>query len=369
MSARSSADNWLRAVSIAVCASPASTLSSGRSGSRRSAISGTAVARRAAVLMWEVTTLRAVTMPYGSTVSGASRPCAPSRRSRQSCTRSSMSDGFATRAATTRRMTGSIASTSSADDTNAASSTMSRLHRCGCRNAGLPGFESSIIRNAGNADESACVTHSGTGRFGSDSQRSTSVKDCLVPLSISYSQGLTSAWSNIATFVPKLVAFLIIVIVGYIIAKIISKILAKVLQRVGFDRLVERGGIRKALASSKYDAAEILARLVFYAIMLFVLSTGFGVFGSNPVSNYLHAVIAYLPLIFVAILIVIIAAAVAAGAKTLIQNSLGGLSYAPVLANAAAAVIIALGVVAALDQLHIAAAVVNAVLYAVLAAA
>jgi hypothetical protein len=189
-----------------------------------------------------------------------------------------------------------------------------------------------------------------------------------VPLSISYSQGLTSAWSNVATFVPKLVAFLIIVIIGYVIAKVVSKILAKILQRVGFDRLVERGGVQRALASSKYDAAEILARLVFYAIMLFVLSTGFGVFGSNPISNYLRAVIAYLPLVFVAILIVIIAAAIAAGAKTLIQNSLGGLSYAAVLANAAAAVIIALGVVAALDQLHIAAGVVNAVLYAALAA-
>ncbi len=189
-----------------------------------------------------------------------------------------------------------------------------------------------------------------------------------MPLSISYSQGLTSAWSNIATFVPKLVAFLIIVIIGYLISKIISKVLAKVLQRVGFDRLVERGGVKKALASSKYDAAEILARLVFYAIMLFVLSTGFGVFGSNPVSNYLRAVIAYLPLVFVAILIVIIAAAIAAGAKTLIENSLGGLSYASLLGNAAATVIIALGVVAALDQLHIAAAVVNAVLYAALAA-
>jgi len=189
-----------------------------------------------------------------------------------------------------------------------------------------------------------------------------------VPLSISYSQGLTSAWSNIATFVPKLVAFLVIVVIGYLVARIVSTILAKVLRRVGFDRLVERGGVRRALASSKYDAAQILARLVFYAIMLFVLSTGFGVFGSNPVSNYLHAVVAYLPLVFVAILIVIIAAAIAAGAKTLIQNSLGDLSYAAVLANAAAAVIIALGVVAALDQLHIAAAVVNAVLYAVLAA-
>jgi hypothetical protein len=189
-----------------------------------------------------------------------------------------------------------------------------------------------------------------------------------VPLSISYGQGFTSAWSNVATFVPKLVAFLVIVIIGYVIAKVISKVLAKILQRVGFDRLVERGGVQRALASSKYDAAEILGRLVFYAIMLFVLSTGFGVFGSNPVSNYLHAVVAYLPLVFVAILIVIIAAAIAAGAKTLIQNSLGGLSYASLLGNAAAAVIIALGVVAALDQLHIAAAVVNAVLYAALAA-
>jgi hypothetical protein len=36
-----------------------------------------------------------------------------------------MSDGFATRAATTRRMTGSIATTSSAEDAFAESSTMS----------------------------------------------------------------------------------------------------------------------------------------------------------------------------------------------------------------------------------------------------
>jgi hypothetical protein len=52
--------------------------------------------------------------------------------------------------------------------------------------------------------------------------------------------------------------------------------------------------------------------------MLFVLSTAFGVFGSNPISDYLRAVIAYLPLVFVAIVIVVIAAAIAAGARNLI---------------------------------------------------
>jgi mechanosensitive ion channel-like protein len=186
--------------------------------------------------------------------------------------------------------------------------------------------------------------------------------------SIDFGAGVSSAWSNVATFVPKLAVFLLILIVGYLIAKAITAILARVLVRVGFDRLVERGGIKRAMDRSSYDAAGILAKIVYYAIMLFVLSTAFGVFGSNPISDYLRAVIAYLPLVFVAIVIVVIAAAIAAGAKNLIENSLGGLSYARALANLASGFILAIGVIAALDQLHIAANVVNAVLYAVLAA-
>jgi hypothetical protein len=189
-----------------------------------------------------------------------------------------------------------------------------------------------------------------------------------MPEAINYGTGVSNAWSNVATFIPKFVVFLIILIVGYVIAKVIAKILSTVLTRVGFDRLVERGGIKSALDRSQYDASGILAKLVFYAIMLFVLSTAFGVFGTNPVSDYLHAVIAYLPLVFVAIIIVIIASAIAAGAKKLIEGSLGGLSYGKTLANLAAGFILAIGIIAALDQLHIAANVVNAILYAALAA-
>ncbi len=173
---------------------------------------------------------------------------------------------------------------------------------------------------------------------------------------------------QVITFLPKLLGFLLILIIGYFIAKLLAKVVDKVLERVGFDRAVERGGIKKALAKSQYDASDILAKIVFYAVMLFVLSTAFGVFGDNPISDYLRAIIAYLPKVFVAILILVIAAAIAAGVKLLVQNALGGLSYGSLLANAASVVILALGVFAALDQLEIAQNVVNAVLYAVLAA-
>jgi hypothetical protein len=189
-----------------------------------------------------------------------------------------------------------------------------------------------------------------------------------MPESINYTNGLSNAWSSVATFIPKLVVFLIIVIVGWLIAKVITKVISAVLTRVGFDKAVERGGVKKALESSKYDASDILAKIVYYALMLFVLSTAFGVFGTNPISAYLHAVIAYLPLVFVAIIIVIIASAIAAGAKALIENSLSGLSYAKVLGNVVSGLILAFGLIAALDQLHVATNVVNAVLYATLAA-
>ena len=177
-----------------------------------------------------------------------------------------------------------------------------------------------------------------------------------------------NALDTVLDFLPRLVLFLVILAIGYFIAKALEKVLVKVLDRVGFERAVERGGIKKMLSGSQYDAGQILARIVFYAVMLFVLSTAFGVFGTNPISTYLSAVIGYLPRVFVAILILVIAAAIAAAVKLLVQNSLGSLSYARVLANAASTVILALAVIAALDQLQIAQNVVNAVLYAALAA-
>ena len=48
-------------------------------------------------------------------------------------------------------------------------------------------------------------------------------------------------------------------------AKLIAKVIDKILERVGFDRAVERGGIRRALEQSKYDASTIISKIVFYA--------------------------------------------------------------------------------------------------------
>jgi hypothetical protein len=189
-----------------------------------------------------------------------------------------------------------------------------------------------------------------------------------MPLAVDYQGGIESAWSNVATFVPKLVVALLILLIGWFVAKAVAGILNKVLERVGFDRVVERGGVRQVLARSRYDASDILAKLVFWTIMLLVLQLAFGVFGSNPVSDLLRGLIAYLPNVFVAILILVIAAAIARAVTDLLSNLLSSVQGGQLLARGAGVAVLVFAVFAALDQLQIAPRIVTGLWYALLAA-
>ncbi|MFB9630744.1 mechanosensitive ion channel family protein [Nonomuraea helvata] len=180
-------------------------------------------------------------------------------------------------------------------------------------------------------------------------------------------QGLSDAWRAIATFVPKLVAMLVILVIGYLVAKALEKIVDKILERVGFDRAVERSGIQRWLERSKYDASSLLAKIVFYAILLVTLQLAFSVYGPNPISSMLNGVVAWLPLALVAIVIIVVAGAVAKGVRDVLEGMLGGLSYGRWLATAASVFIWALGIIAALNQIGVATTVTTPVLITVLA--
>lgn len=183
-----------------------------------------------------------------------------------------------------------------------------------------------------------------------------------------FKAGFDQALEEAALILPKVGYFLLILIIGFFVAKLIAKILTKVLQKAGFDKLVERGGVKQAMSKSKYDAATILGKIVFYFIFLGVLSLAFSVFGpDNPISQFIDRIVAFLPSLFVAIIALIIAAAIAAAVKELLSNMLGGLSYGTTLANVASFFILGIGVFFALGELGIAPLIVGGVFYALLA--
>jgi cell shape-determining protein MreD len=179
--------------------------------------------------------------------------------------------------------------------------------------------------------------------------------------------GVSSAWTAVATFVPKLVAFLVIFLIGWVIARVLGKVVGRLLNKVGFDRVVERGGLKQILDRGSYQASEVIAKVVYYAILLIALEVAFGVFGPNPISDILTSVVAWLPRLIVAMVIIVIVGAIARVVKGLVGGALSGLSYGSMLGTIAAVFIWGLGVIAALNQIGIATAVTTPVLITVLA--
>ncbi len=181
-------------------------------------------------------------------------------------------------------------------------------------------------------------------------------------------EGLGQAWAMVATFVPKLLGFLVVLLIGWLIAKALAKAVGFLLKRVGFDRLVERSGLGGAMSKSPIDASGLIVKLVYYFVLLIALQLAFGVFGTgNAVSALLNDVIAYLPRIAVAIVLVLVAAAIGKALRGLVTGALGNRPYTRMLGGITYGFIVALGVIAALNQLGIAVAVTTPILIAVLA--
>ncbi len=187
------------------------------------------------------------------------------------------------------------------------------------------------------------------------------------PLALDLEGPVTDGFRSVMTFIPKLLGFLVILLVGYFVAKIVSKLVDKGLEKAGFDRAVERGGIKKALSKSSYDASDIVAKLVFFAIFIPFLSAAVGALGIAALQQPLAAFIALIPKIIVAVVLVVIGAVIAGTVKSFLSNALGDLSYGSVLATAAAVLILFGFVKSALDQVGIATVVTSALLYTVFA--
>lgn len=179
------------------------------------------------------------------------------------------------------------------------------------------------------------------------------------------SQSFQTLMNQLASFLPKALAFVVTIIIGWIVAKLVRKVVTKLLARIGLDRVAERGGLRRF--TGKYTMSEMVGLLVYAAIWLLTLQLGFGFFGANPVSQMINAVIAFLPQLFVALIIMVVAFAVANMVFDLVSNAMSAVSYGRPLARIAQVAIIAIAGVAALNQIGVATTVTMPVLITVLA--
>jgi small-conductance mechanosensitive channel len=165
-------------------------------------------------------------------------------------------------------------------------------------------------------------------------------------------ESLRNALDVFLSYIPQLIGAIIILIVGYIVAKILQAVVSRVLQAIGFDSWMERGGIKQFLdrAQTRETPATVMGKLVFWFVFIIAIVMATDALGIRQVSAVLSQLIAYIPNVIAAVLILILAALLANFLASIVRGATGS----DLLSNIARYAIIVYAAFAALTQLGIA---------------
>lgn len=183
---------------------------------------------------------------------------------------------------------------------------------------------------------------------------------------------LSNAVNLILTFIPRLIGFLVILIVGLIIAALVARAVTFLLRRVGFDRMADRIGLTRfeQRMGVRMDTAGILGKIVYWFILLIFLVPAADALGVPAVSNILNTLVAYIPNVFVAILILFLGTLAATVVADLVRGAVASANIGNpnIFAGIARWAIIGFAGLVALEQLKITPDLLNELFGAIVAA-
>jgi small-conductance mechanosensitive channel len=183
-------------------------------------------------------------------------------------------------------------------------------------------------------------------------------------------QSLQSAFTTLVDYLPRIVGAIVVLIVGYIIAKILNIVITKLLRRAKLDaRLTSTSGDRFVeRVSPGGSPARLVGGVVFWVIMLFVISSAIGTLNIPALTGFMNLVLSYLPNVLAALLIFIVAAAVAGSIGGLAHRTMGDTPTGRVVRTGGPALVMAIAIFMILTQLGIAPVIVTATYIALIGA-
>ncbi|MDU0355202.1 mechanosensitive ion channel [Paraglaciecola aquimarina] len=143
----------------------------------------------------------------------------------------------------------------------------------------------------------------------------------------SFNDALSQFWTEIAGFIPNLIATVIVVVIGLYISKLVTKWVAKLVEKVGFNTLCNRLGVGKGLKTLGVVASpsQVVGGVLHIFFVLVILVAGADTLGLDRFSAILNDFVLYLPKIFGAILITLVGLFIASKGKSQVEKSLTNL--------------------------------------------
>jgi hypothetical protein len=172
---------------------------------------------------------------------------------------------------------------------------------------------------------------------------------------------LVQSWNNFAEafvlFVPRLVAAAIIFAGGFIVAVLVRRVTQRALAAVQFDRLTLRSGATEMLRAAELPTAEVLiAKILFWIVLLGFTVSAVDTLQFGPFQGLMQEFFRFVPRFLVALLVLSLGLLVSnfLWRATLLASVNAGLPGARLLSGVLRVLVMAVGVVMALEQIGLA---------------
>lgn len=180
---------------------------------------------------------------------------------------------------------------------------------------------------------------------------------------------LQDLWVQFMSFLPNVVAAVIVFFVGWAIAVAIGRLVEKVLAILRINQAFENvKGLRDAAARANLaiNIPRLLGEIVKWFFILVTLLAATNILGLSEVSQFLRQVLEYIPNVVVAALILVIAVVLANFVYRTVSASVTAAGFGSAAAIAAVSkwAILVFAVLAALVQLNVAVALIQTILTA-----
>lgn len=165
------------------------------------------------------------------------------------------------------------------------------------------------------------------------------------------------------TWLPRLLAFILIVLVGWIVSSLLARGVATVLRAIKFNDVMARIGVGGFLGRMRtgQDASALVAGAVKWVIRFIVLLVAFDALGLPAISEVLRQFLVWLPNLVVAIVVLVLAGIGARALGDLVRGttSEAGFRNPDTLANVAMTAVWIFAVVIAVNQVGVGEMLVN----------
>lgn len=191
----------------------------------------------------------------------------------------------------------------------------------------------------------------------------------------SWQEAVLVAGSNILTrffgFIPNLLGAIIIFLFGLILAKWAKALVVKILSALKLDHLLRKSGLEPYLdrADIRVKAEVFLGEIVKWLIVVVFFIAAVNILGLTTVSAVLNSILAYIPSIVSAVLILTIGVLLAGLVESLIKGAVNQVDpkTSRLLSKIASYLVVIVAALAAVNELGIAQSLINTLIIGVVA--